>query len=315
MINHRHYKENARQSRKPGFRLWVKGLFPVVVVILLCIVSAGCTGKDQTQIPFPEYEVSSQGLLSVKVPPPHYTETPVEKRGNVSISRLTLQNGGTPVYALLAAPDDPVSAVVFAPGAGVKKEAHLERAVYYAEKGIAFLVLDIRGNGGETAGYALDLRKDYEAYNKGGCPQFYQIIGDLTEAGLVLKERYQVPVFVMGSSNGGMYAVDAAAADTGFAGCVGVSTTGFDRAGDTYEGDAGRFMLSIDPDVNIGRISPRPVLIFHSMADPVISFDDGMRLFNNAEEPKDFIAFNGTHGINREVDNTVSGEVLTFNAL
>jgi hypothetical protein len=39
-----------------------------------------------------------------------------------------------------------------------------------------------------------------------------------------------------------------------------------------------------------------------------------MALFNHARKPKDFIAFNGTHGICGKIDDKVIADVLTFNA-
>lgn len=54
--------------------------------------------------------------------------------------------------------------------------------------------------------------------------------------------------------------------------------------------------------------------IFHAPLDRAIAFDQGMALLYRAREPKDFIAFNSTHGICDEVDDRVIADVLTFNA-
>jgi fermentation-respiration switch protein FrsA (DUF1100 family) len=280
----------------------------MVAALLALLLGAGCITAEDS------YRVDGNGTLALTAPAPDYSLTVVDTQDGVSLSRIVFENPGGHVYAMLAAPETPIAAIVYAPGAGVKAEDHLERAIRYAGEGIAFLVIDIRGNGGETAGYSMDLEKDYKEYEKGRWPQYYRIVQDLMIARTMLEDRYGVPVYAAGSSNGGRYVAIAAAVDEEFAGYFGVSTSGFDHAGEQYTGTLRNFLLSIDPDCAIGAISPRPVRIFHSPLDAVIPYDRGMALFNHAQEPKDFIAFNGTHGICSEVDDKVIADVLTFNA-
>jgi fermentation-respiration switch protein FrsA (DUF1100 family) len=268
--------------------------------LILCIAGAGCTAAP----PEPTYTVSDDGRLSLDVPAPECSEGAIQTAGDVTVSRLVLHRD-IDVACLLAAPPSPRAAIVYAPGAGVKKEAHLERAIRYAEAGIAFLVVDVRGNGGETPGRAFDLAADFAAFEEGAWPQTYAIAADLVAAEQVLVKRYGVPVWAMGSSNGGRYAEYAAAADPAFAGYIGVSTSGFGVAAEDYEGDARRFLLSIDPAASVASISPRTVLIFHAQGDRIIPFEDGRALFEAAAEPKEFFSFNGTHGVNGEVDERV----------
>jgi dienelactone hydrolase len=260
------------------------------------------------------YQVDEQGILRIVTPPPYYTETILESSGNVTQSHIIFQNQGAEVHALLTTPLEPVAAVVYVPGAGVKKQAHQDRALCYAQEGIAFLIMDIRGNGDETSGYSPNLQKDYSLFSAGKWPQYYLIINDIITAQKMLQHRFDVPVHAMGSSNGGRYAAVAAGIDDEFAGYIGVSTSGFGGEGARFTGDIRRFLLSIDPDMYIARISPMPVLIFHAPGDEIIPFTHGLELFNNAREPKEFRSFNGTHGMNGEVDEQVITTVLTFNA-
>jgi dienelactone hydrolase len=294
----------------------MKRLVALVVVLVLSLCAAGCTGDAPQSGPgVQEYRVSEEGMLSLDFITPDYDEEMLESNGTVTLSKIILHSPGGDVYALLAEPADPAAAIIYAPGAGVKKDAHRERALRYAEEGIAFMVIDIRGNGGETPGYpftAEGMEKDYQRFINGEWPQFFRIIQDLTAARAMVAERELVPVFMAGSSNGGRYAVIAAAIDQGFTGCYGISTAGFGSEG--YEGDAALFVKSIDPETYIASISPRPVRIYHSFSDPIIDYKDGLALFNKAEEPKDFIAFNGTHGINSEVDVLIIDDVLKLNA-
>jgi fermentation-respiration switch protein FrsA (DUF1100 family) len=282
----------------------------MLAALIVIVLGAGCTTPEDTA----SYSVDGNGTLSLTAPSPAFSETVIDARDGVALSRVVFENPGGSVHALLAAPEVPCAAIVYAPGAGVKAEAHRERAIRYAGEGIACMVVDIRGNGGESAGYPMDLEKDYALYGKGRWPQYYRIVQDLMVARTMLENRYAVPVYAAGSSNGGRYAAVAAAVDGKFAGYFGVSTSGFGGLGEQYTGALRTFLFSIDPDRAIGGISPRPVRIFHSPADAVIPYDMGMALFNHAREPKNFIAFNGTHGICSEVDDTVIADVLTFNA-
>jgi hypothetical protein len=170
--------------------------------------------------------------------------------------------------------------------------------------------MDLRGNGGETPGYRFSLDEDYRRFSRREWPQYYETICDLIAAREFLKEKYEIPVFVTGDSNGGRFAAIAAASDPGYAGFIGVSTSGFNMTGDRYTGDARRFLLSADPDAAVARIAPRPVWIFHAPADTVISFSDGRRLYDMAGEPRRFVTFNGTHGSNEEVDRILMTEFI-----
>jgi fermentation-respiration switch protein FrsA (DUF1100 family) len=76
-------------------------------------------------------------------------------------------------------------------------------------------------------------------------------------------------------------------------------------AGEQYSGDPRRFLLSVDPDNYISRISPRPVWIFHSKTDSIIPFTDGKKLYERAQDPKTFTEFDGGHGINTDVDDRI----------
>jgi uncharacterized protein len=279
----------------------------IVSVVLISAMLAGCTGTQPVER---TYSVNSSGVLSVQCPPVQVTENVLKTDANVTVSRLVFHTPHGDVFGLLAAPAKPKAAFVHAPGAGNKKEGHEGRAVSYAQQGFAYLVLDIRGNGGETPGYPLDFEKDFALYQKGEFPEYYDTVCDIINARQFLASRYGVQVYASGESNGGRYAAVATAIDPGFAGYVGISTSGFGRAGDNpnFTADARKFLLSIDPDIYIGTISPRQVILFHAPDDPIIPFGDGRKLFDLAKEPKKFFSFNGTHGVNGEVDQELIAE-------
>lgn len=291
-----------------------KSLFCLLALGTIALVlGAGCTTPD-AGVTAPVYSLDADGALVITGIAPVYDETAAGFSGSddsVSLSNLVFTGNGADVHAILAAPTEPVAAVVLVPGAGVAATAHTERAVSYAEEGIATLVLDVRGNGGETAGHTGGLTEDLRRFERGDTPQWYLTIGDIIAARMMLTERYDVPVYIVGSSNGGMTGAVAASLDRGGAGYFGVSTSEI-TAGDDAGADVSAFVRSVDPGMYVAGISPAPVWIFHSPKDAVIPYENGLSLFNAAEDPKNFEAFNGTHGINAEVDSMVAGAILTF---
>jgi uncharacterized protein len=281
----------------------------VAAMLMGIILFTGCTQAPAEKA---HYSVDDAGVLQITSTAPLFEERVLREEGNVTLSAITIRDLDTAVYTLFATPKQPVAAIVFVPGAGVPAEGHRTRAMEYAQEGIAFLVVDVRGNGGMTPGEPYSIPAEFDRFSSGAWPQTYAVVLDVIEARWIIGDRYTVPVFVGGESRGGMYASLAAAADPGFSGYFGVSTGGFDRIGAQYPGEPGRFLRSIDPEYAISRITPRPVWVLHAMPDTIIPFIDGKRLAGRAGEPKQFIPFNGTHGINEDADRVIRETVLTF---
>jgi hypothetical protein len=217
------------------------------------------------------------------------------------------QNGDVVTY--LAAPEHPKAAIVYVPGAGEKPAGHEERMVRYTAAGYAFLFVDIRGNGGQTPGYPFNPQRDFSQFEKGDWPQYYLTICDLVAARQVLSGRFGVPVYAMGSSNGGRFAAVAAGVDPEFSGYVGISTSDWGVLDSAiqqgYSGNLIRFATSLEPSTYFTKISPRPVWVFHAAGDPIIPFANGKQFYDSAQEPKTFLEFSGDHGINTDVDNRI----------
>jgi uncharacterized protein len=267
---------------------------------VLLLLSAGCSSQGKEA----SYRVSQNGILQVTCPAPSdVKESVLPENASLRLTRVVFRSVDRDVAGLLAAPEAPRYGIVLAPGAGVTKVDERSRCLAYAEAGCACMVLDLRGNGGETDGTPFSPQQDYQRYVKGEWPEVYATVCDLITARRILASRYGVPVYAMGASNGGRWAALAAVADPEFAGYIGVSTSGFDIAGSEYRGSARQFLLSIDPAYSIGGIAPRPVYLFHAPMDPIIPYEQGQALFERAGDPKTFISFNGTHGENSEVDS------------
>jgi dienelactone hydrolase len=273
--------------------------------LVIFIALAGCTGQQASS----SYSVDSRGILSVSCAPATTSEEILFKNDTYTKTRIIQQTQMGDVVTYLAAPKNPKAAIVYVPGAGEKPAGHEERMVEYARAGYAFLFVDIRGNGGDTPGYTFNPQEDFSLFEKDDWPQYYLTVCDLVVSQDVLSRRFGIPVYAMGSSNGGRYAAVAAGVDPAFAGYVGISTSDWGiqdaviRQG--YTGNLVRFAASLEPGTYFAKISPRPVWIFHAVDDPVIPFEDGKELFERAGEPKTFIEFSGGHGINTDVDDRI----------
>jgi dipeptidyl aminopeptidase/acylaminoacyl peptidase len=290
--------------------LTVRSLIVSSVLLIVFLTAAGCTGN--TAPATSTYTVDQSGILTLQCAPVTASEDVLFSNDTYTKSRIVLHTESGDVITYLASPKVPIAAIVYAPGAGEKLTGHEERMVRFASAGYAFLFIDTRGNGGETPGIPFGqqlIQQDYARFEKGEIPQYYLSICDLISARKLLAQKYNVPAYAMGSSNGGRYAAVAAGVDQAFAGYVGISTSDWGLRdsvmGQGYTGDPVRFATSIEPGTYIGRISPRPVWIFHAKADPVIPFESGEQFFEQAGEPKTFIEFSGDHGINPDVDEKI----------
>jgi hypothetical protein len=274
-------------------------------ILIVCIALAGCTGNHSSS----SYSVDSNGVLSVSCAPATVSEEILFKNETYTKTKIVLHTLNGDVVTYLAAPEHPMAAIVYVPGAGEKLAGHEERMVRYTAAGYAFLFVDIRGNGGQTPGYPFNPQRDFSLFQKGDWPQYYLTVCDLVTSRQILSDRFGVPVYAMGSSNGGRYAAVATGADPDFAGYVGISTSDWGVRDSViqqgYSGDLVRFATSIEPSTYFAKISPRPVWIFHAVNDPIIPFENGKQFFQDAHEPKTFIEFSGGHGINTDVDDRV----------
>ena len=279
----------------------VRTLAPCLAVALV-LLAAGCT-----EVPAGDrFTLDGDGRLAIALGP----GAPANATAlNATLTRVVFAaDDGVPVTAYVAAPPDPRAAVVYVPGANEPVSGHAQRFRTFADAGIAFLYLDVRGNGFETPGAPFGRSDELARFRQDQWPQSYRIVADAMHARAYLAGTYGVPVWAVGSSNGGRHAAIAAGIDPEFAGYAGVSTSGLGaRRG---SGDVSRrFTASLDPATYIGSISPRPVVLYHAPSDRVVPFADGQALFEAASEPKAFVTFNGSHGIDPAVDADLVGRL------
>ncbi len=289
----------------------MRSLLSVGIILVLFLACAGCTGIPGT-VAKPAYSVDTNGILSVTCAPVTTSEDVLFSNETYTKTRIVMHTQSGDVVTYLSAPKNPNAVIVYSPGAGEKITGHEERMVRYAAAGYAFMFIDTRGNGAETPGIPFSpqlVQQDYSRFVKGDWPQYYLSVCDLVNAQKIVSDRFSVPVYMVGSSNGGRYAAVAAGVDPQFAGYVGISTSDWGLLDSTiqqgYSGDPVRFSTSVEPNTYFSKIAPRPVWIFHAVNDPIIPFANGKQFFDLAQEPKTFSEFSGDHGINSDVDTQI----------
>jgi len=279
-----------------------------LALLAVLAIFAGCTGST----PSPSYSVDNNGVLAVTCPQATANETVLASNSTYTVSRYVLSTPTGNVVTYLSYPAQPKAVLVYIPGAGERASGHADRMLDYAQAGYAFMFVDTRGRGGETDGYAFSPQEDYakfKANNQNDWPEFYKTVCDISSARALLAAKFGVPVYAVGGSNGGRYAAVAAGTDKNFAGYIGISTADWGIKDAVLaqggSGDVLRFAESLEPSTYLPKISPRPVWMYHNATDPVIPYAEGEALFAAAGEPKTFTEFNGSHGINSEVDGRI----------
>lgn len=221
---------------------------------------------------------------------------------NIDFTSRNFINFTTHIYGLLFMPKngEKLPGVVLLPGGGVSKETESKLAGIIAEKGYAVLTIDQRGIG-QTGGYYLSIQEDYGVFSKGFEPIQYLSVYDVLRTYDVLKQVKKVDsnnIIIIGESMGGRYATIATALDNRIKGLILISSSGFNiqyNSSEEYNG----FLLSIDPDQYIKKISPRPVVMIHNINDTIIPIQNAKITYTKAKEPKVFYVVSDkdcTHG-------------------
>src|SRR3989344_2844232 len=209
---------------------------------------------------------------------------------SIWVSKIIFPSKDNNVYGFLALPKSvsaEIPGIVYLPGAGVSKEAKLELAQQIAELGAAVLVIDQRGIG-ETDGYFPTLDEDYDSFINAKEPVQHLMVYDALRAYDVL---YSAPfvdpnkIIIAGESLGGRIAIIAVSIDRNINGALAISSAGFDFK-DKGELNRDAFLKSIDSDHYIGLISPRKLVMMHTLSDDIIPIASAVNSFSKAQEPK-----------------------------
>lgn len=275
------------------------------VILLVLVYSVVPQASD-------EWTVSKDGILSY---PENRGEVEVKmlnitKGSNYTLETISFQSKDYTVEALLRIPysEKKVPAAVLLPGATVPKEGTQGLAELLSSLGYASLGIDQRNLGG------VDFRHDYELFKQGKEPVEHLMVFDALRSVDVLRQDSRIDaerIAIIGESNGGRFAIIAAALDADIRGVIGISTSGYDTgSANVREETLLRFYRSIDPDTYLGFIPPRRFVMLHSINDDIIPIDLAKNTFRRAKEPKEFYEVaTGTHGFSEGMRAPLANEL------
>src|SRR5659263_672513 len=103
-----------------------------------------------------------------------------------------------------------------------------------------------------------DINYDYNLWKNKSEPVEHKMVFDALRSVDVLRQEPSIDperIAIVGESNGGRFAIIAAAIDPGISGVIGISTSGYDiesQIGDITDENLIRFDRSIDPETYLG---------------------------------------------------------------
>ena len=269
-----------------------------------------------------DYSVSDAGLLEYRIALPSYNITPGNLEENSSFSEVSFESRGAEIAAILRMPGPEIkkkiktqniSGIVLLPGATVTKEAEQGLARRLADLGYASITLDQRNLGG------IDPQGDLQHFLQGQEPEEHKMVYDALAAAMILRDRPEIDrdrIIYAGESNGGRFAIIACALDKKARGVLAISTCGYGTAAaiasatGAIDSDSARFYLSIDPESYLGEVSPRPLVMIHSLNDTIIPYSLAEQTYALGREPKSLHTVGcATHGYCREMDIALKEEL------
>lgn len=261
-----------------------------------------------------QWNMSKEGILSYP-----------ENRGKVDVKVLNTESDSDhtletisfaskdyTVEGLLRIPlsGKKVPAIVILPGATVPKEGTQGLADIFSKLGYASLGIEQRNRGG------VDFKYDYELFKEGREPIEHKMVFDALRAVDVLKQDSRIDakrIAILGESNGGRFAIIATALDPSISGVIGISTSGYNTESEIVnirDETLIRFYRSIDPDMYLGFIPPRKIVMLHSVSDSIIPVDLAENTFRKAKEPKQFYKVEtGGHGFSEGMKAPLENEL------
>jgi dienelactone hydrolase len=286
--------KNKKTESRPAH---LSRIILVVAAVLFILVVAYFLDHSNSD----KWSVSNEGVLSYP-----------ENRGKVDVAVLKTESGSNytletisfpskdyTVDGLLRIPSSgkKVPAIVILPGATVPKEGTRGLAEILSGMGYASLGIQQRNLGG------VDMEYDLQLFSQGKEPVEHIMVFDALRAIDVLRQDPRIDaknITVIGESNGGRFAIIAAALDKDIKGVIGISTSGYDiesQSVNIRNNTILRFYRSIDPDTYLKFIPPRMFVMMHSVNDSIIQIGFAENTFKKAKEPKMFYKIGtGNHG-------------------
>ena len=236
-----------------------------------------------------------------------------DETDNLTISKIIYQSRNGNIYGLLVLPKSAsnlMPGIVLLPGAGVGKESELYLAKKIALLDAAVLTIDQRGVG-ETGGNVNSIKEDYLDFLNSKEPTQHIMVYDALRAYDLLHDAPFVDpdrIIIAGESLGGRIAIIAAAIDRNIKGVLAISSSGLDFK-EINDTKVNAFLKSIDSDHYVGLITPRKLVMIHSLNDSIIPLNSAITSYSKAHEPKAFVLVNDTSCNHGYCDSMYNGLV------
>jgi fermentation-respiration switch protein FrsA (DUF1100 family) len=206
--------------------------------------------------------------------------------------------------------DAKIPGAVFLPAGGGTKESRRGVEEFIASQGYVVLAIDQRGIG-QTGGFYLNSKEDYEVFAKGNEPIQHLSVYDVLASFDVLRNLKEIKILdnnkiaLVGESMGARYAMIAAAIDKRIKGVLSISSSGF-HITENQKGDYVSYLVSIDPDHYVSKISPNYLIMIHDKNDSLIPLSDAEQTFSLALQPKKLYVIEGcNHGYCSKMEEQV----------
>jgi dipeptidyl aminopeptidase/acylaminoacyl peptidase len=248
----------------------------------------------------------------------YYQEKVSETRTTVSY-KIIYESDGVNIHALLTIPKTPGKVPVFVifPAASITKEAEQNHLGNELNRlGFATFILDPRGSG-SSGGQLLPPEYDYFTYFKGvegPYPTQWKAVDDLFRAYEIVSNRPELDperIYVAGESMGGRYAIIAASLQDGFNGTLVISSSGYNADTSSLEPELADYMDSINPYTYIKDLKTK-IAFMHGTDDEILPIEDGLKLYDAANEPKKFYEVEGGGHSFESMDHSSIDEVVEW---
>ena len=288
--------------------------FAIASIIAVILLSGCVTKPRQAQ----EWAVTSEGMLKYPKCTPEYQLITLETTDNYTLYGVTFTSRGTEISGLMRMPVAPtphgkdVPGVVLLPGATVPKEGEQGLAKYLCSLGYASIAIDQRNLG------VVNIQGDLQMFLNGEEPTEHKMVHDALAAAEVLRAQPGIDaerIVYAGESNGARFAIIACALDPEARGVIAISTCGYGiedaiASGRLNDPEEIQFYRSIDPDTYLDKIPPRKFVMIHSLNDTVIHYENALRTYAKASEPKELHTVGtATHGYCKEMDAFIKTEL------
>ena len=301
-------ENNSKKAGKPSIPN-SRRIVIIIGILFLFVIIYFLTSQGSDK-----WNVNEDGILSY---PENRGKVDVnvlktESGSNFTLETISFQSKDYSVEGLLRIPisEEKVPAIVILPGATVSKEGTQGLADILANNGYASLGIEQRNLG------SVDFRLDYQLFKEGKEPAEHKMVFDALRAVDVLKQIPRIDakkIAILGESNGGRFAIIAAAIEPDIRGVIGISTSGYDTESQIVnikDGTVIKFYRSIDPETYLGKIPPRKLVLMHSINDNIIPIDLAENTFRKAQEPKQFYKVEtGTHGFSEGMRKSLENEL------